>query len=299
MLSVQRRTVLVTGGNGFLGSHMVRRLAAGGYDVLLAKRSTSSTARIADLMPGLRAFDLDRTPPEDIFTKNRIDVVLHCATDYGLKQAPPSRVIDANLALPLKLLELAVENNTRVFFNTDTILDKRVSFYSLSKQQFREWLSVFSPRLVGINVALEHFFGPGDDATKFVSRMVADVVGGVDRIALTPGEQKRDFIYIDDAADAMMTIMERHSSMPNGFHSFDVGTGSKLSIREFMLLLARLAGNAKTRLDFGAIPYRENEAMETHVDLSGLKALGWSPQVSLEEGLNRTIKAERARVARS
>jgi nucleoside-diphosphate-sugar epimerase len=62
-----------------------------------------------------------------------------------------------------------------------------------------------------------------------------------------------------------------------------------------MSLLVRLADNKNTHLDFGAIPYRENEAMETHVDLSGLRALGWSSRIPLEEGLKRTIAAERAR----
>jgi nucleoside-diphosphate-sugar epimerase len=125
--------------------------------------------------------------------------------------------------------------------------------------------------------------------------MVADVVHGAEKIALTPGEQKRDFIFIDDAADAMMTIMDASSAMANGFHYFEVGSGTKLSIREFMSLLVRLADNKNTHLDFGAIPYRENEAMETHVDLSGLRALGWSSRIPLEEGLKRTIAAERAR----
>jgi CDP-paratose synthetase len=288
-------TVLVTGGTGFLGAHLVRRLVDDGRRVILAKRSASSTVRIADLAPRLTMFDLDRQPLEDIFMKYRVDLVLHCATDYGRKQTPPSQVIDANLVLPLKLLELAAEAKTRAFINTDTILDKRVSFYALSKQQFSEWLAAFSSRLTGINVALEHFFGPGDDATKFVSRMVSDVVAGVDRIELTPGEQKRDFIYIDDVVDAFMILIDRSAALPSGCHSFEIGTGRKTSIQEFMRLLSRLSGNTRTRLEFGAIPYRENEAMETNVDLSGLKALGWSARVPLEEGLRRTIENERVR----
>ena len=145
-------------------------------------------------------------------------------------------------------------------------------------------------------MALEHFFGPGDDATKFVSRMVTDSVAAVPRIALTPGQQKRDFIYIDDVVEAFAALIERSGEMPAGYHSYEVGTGRKTSIRDFMALLVRLAGNAGTHLDYGAIPYRENEVMETNVDLRGLQALGWSPKISLEEGLSRTIAAERARL---
>ena len=290
-------TVLTTGGTGFLGAHLVRRLLADGHDIVLAKRSTSSMARIGDLSGRLKTFDLDKNPLEDLFAKRRIDVVLHCATDYGRKETPRSRVIDANLLLPLRLLELAAEAKTRVFINTDTILDKRVSVYALSKHQFSDWLRTFSPQLAAINVALEHFFGPGDDATKFVSRMVTETVAAVPRIALTPGQQKRDFIYIDDVVSAFATLIERSAEMPNGYHSYEVGTSRKTSIRDFMALLVRLSGNTRTQLDFGAIAYRENEVMDTNVDLSGLRALGWSPKISLEEGLSRTIAAERARLA--
>jgi nucleoside-diphosphate-sugar epimerase len=288
-------TILATGGTGFLGSHLIRRLTADGHDVVLAKRSTSSMTRLGDLTRRLKIFDLDRNALEDIFAQHRIDVVLHCATDYGRKETPASQVIDANLVLPLRLLELAVEAKTRVFVNTDTILDKRVSVYALSKHQFSDWLKTFSPQLTAINVALEHFFGPGDDTTKFISRMVAETVAAVPRIALTPGQQKRDFIYIDDVVEAFSALIERGVGMPAGYHSYEVGTGRKTTIRDFMALLVRLSENSKTHLDFGAIPYRENEVMETNVDIRGLEALGWRPKVPLEEGLRRTIAAEQAR----
>jgi len=288
-------TVLATGGTGFLGAHLVRRLAADGHDVILAKRSTSSTERLGELAGSLSSFDLDLVPLEDIFAARRIDAVLHCATDYGRKETPASGVIDANLVLPLKLLELAVKSKTRVFINTDTILDKRVSVYALSKSQFCDWLKHFSPQLIAINVALEHFFGPGDDATKFVSRMVSDSLAGVPRIALTPGLQKRDFIYIDDVVSAFAALIEHAAAMPNGYHPYEVGTGRKTTIRDFMSLVVRLSGNTGTKLDFEAIPYRENEVMDTNVDLRGLTALGWAPEVPLEEGLRRTIAAESAR----
>src|ERR1700683_1801244 len=96
-----KSTILVTGGTGFLGSHLVRRLLADGHDVILAKRSTSPMARLSDLKGKLKTFDLDREAPEEIFARHRVDVVLHCATDYGRKETPASRVVGANLVLPL------------------------------------------------------------------------------------------------------------------------------------------------------------------------------------------------------
>jgi predicted glycosyltransferase involved in capsule biosynthesis len=71
--------------------------------------------------------------------------------------------------MPLQLLELGKKTRVNCFINTDTILDKRVSYYSLSKNQFREWLELYAKEMICLNVALEHFYGPYDDNTKFVS----------------------------------------------------------------------------------------------------------------------------------
>lgn len=288
---------MVTGATGYLGSHLTRRLRSAGHRLIVAKRSTSRIDRIADILPELETFDLDRGDLSALFARERLDLVLHCATDYGRKQLPPSRIIEANLVLPLRLLELSVESGVRTFVNTDTILDKRVSHYSLSKRQFSEWLSAFSVKMTGLNVSLEHFYGPGDDDTKFVSRMVSDIVAGVARIALTPGEQKRDFIYIDDVADAFMRLIHHADALGAGFHRFEVGSGRAIPIKELVTLIARLAGNATTRLDFGAVPYRDQEIMESRVDIAPLKKLGWAPRVALDDGIRRTIEAARAKVA--
>ena len=287
------RRILVTGATGFLGSHLARRLLGAGWDVVAAKRRTSPLARIQDLIGRVELVDIDTVQTESLFAGGRIDAVLHCATDYGRKEVSPPKIIEANLVLPLRLLEAASSSGAKVFVNTDTILDKRVSHYSLSKRQFADWLAVYSSKLAGINVALEHFYGPGDDPTKFVSRIVADIVGGAERIALTPGEQQRDFVYIDDVADAFMLLIERAEALGPGFHRYEVGSGRNISIKEFAGLAARLAGNRSTRLDFGAVAYRDNEVMESRVDIGALQALGWRPRVSLEEGLKRMIEAER------
>lgn len=278
----------------------MRALRADGHRVVLLKRSFSKTGRVRDLLEdhdGVRAWNIDETPLREAFLNDKIDVIAHFATDYGRKNVPPSVVIDANLALPLKLLELAREFSVGTFINTDTILDKRVSTYSLSKRQFAEWLEAFSEDVFGIGFVLEHFFGPGDDPTKFVSSMVAAMVRGEKSIDVTPGEQQRDFIFIDDVIDAFMTIFDRlddiRASLEGGrTKRFEVGGGEPVSIREFLLLLKRLSGADGTRLRFGALPYRENESMESHVDLSELHKLGWRRRVTLEDGLKRTLEAE-------
>ncbi len=269
-------------------------LIENGFRVVILKRSTSLLDRIKDLRGSLLAtYDADRHAYHDIFDDHPIDVIVHCATHYGRGDIPPGDLIEANLTLPLSLLRLGERKGARIFINTDTVLDKRVSTYSLSKKQLLEWLPLYSGNMVCCNVAIEHFFGSGDDPTKFVAKLIGEFLKGVDRIELTPGAQKRDFIYIDDVVSAFKAIVHESFKMRPGIYSFEVGTGRTTSIRDFARLVRDLSGNTRTRLDFGAIPYRKNEIMESKVNTRALRKLGWRPMVALEAGLRRTIELMR------
>jgi CDP-paratose synthetase len=288
------QAILMTGGTGFLGSCLLKRLVQEERPVVLLKRSFSDTSRIKAALPSIVTYDLDKTPLEEVFARHRFQAVLHCATHYGRKEAEPLAVIEANLILPLRLLKLAVDQGTSVFINTDTVLDKRVNNYSLSKAQFFDWMSTYASKLTCINVALEHFYGPGDDSSKFVSYVIREILGQSASLALTPGEQKRDFIYIDDVVEAFLTILRQKFPPAREAFKFEVGTDRNIPIRDFVEQVKRLAGNKATTLRFGDLPYRTNEVMESHVDIRALKELGWTSKVSLEEGLLRTIEFERS-----
>lgn len=291
--------ILMTGATGFLGSKLLARLASEPekYQVTVLKRSTSDTWRIASLLSRLDSYDLDRTPITDVFGTVAFDAILHCATDYGRKPVPRSEMIEANLLLPLRLLEAGIDHGVRTFISTDTMLDKNVSDYTLSKRQFREWLQNLSTRIVGINMVLEHFYGPGDDATKFVSNILRALINRETAILLTPGLQRRDFIYVDDVVDAFLCVMQALEGETGGYFDFEVGSGESVSIEEFVTLAKGICGNEATRLEFGALPYRLNEPMEVTVDVGKLHALGWRARYGLREGLLHTVQFEKARLA--
>jgi CDP-paratose synthetase len=290
---MKHETILLTGGTGFLGSYILKNLVDKGYHVILVKRSFSNLIRIKEYQNRIRSYDSDIVPLETIFRENSIDKILHCATNYGRGENDPLQIIEANLLLPLKLIELGKKNKVKCFINTDTILDKQINYYSLSKKQFKDWLHAYKNDLVCINVALEHFFGPGDDRTKFVSYIVHELVNNVDMINLTPGNQKRDFIYIDDTVDAFMKIVESFDKKNNGYYEFEVGSNNTISIKEFVELAKRLSGNDRTVLNFGAVPYRENEIMDCNADISEISKLGWKCNIKLENGLKMMIEAEK------
>lgn len=285
--------ILLTGATGFLGSNLLARLIEDGHLVTILARNTSSFQRISSVIEGVTVHTIGDVSFRDLFNSSKIEAIIHCATNYGRGEIDPSELLDANLIMPLQLLQAGYDSGVRCFVNTDTILDKGVSDYALSKSQFREWLGKYSQKMVCVNIALEHFYGPHDDPTKFVSFIVRQLLDNVDSINLTLGEQKRDFIYIDDIVSAFLLIIDNCTSLKSGYLDYEIGTGVTTTIRDFVELTKQTACNIQTQLNFGAIPYRENEAMETAVNTAAIRALGWTPRTSLADGLSKMIIQER------
>lgn len=293
-----KKLILMTGITGYLGGQVARRLVQNQrYRLIALVRKTSCLENIADIVDHCSICFLEEINWSEFFERHKVDGIIHCATNYGRNSVKRMDILEANLLLPLRLLELGAANGVQVFINTDTMLDKCVSDYSLSKNQFRDWLEVFSRDIYCINIALEHFFGPGDNPTKFVSYLMRQLMDDVESIDLTYGEQCRDFIYIQDVVDALDRIIE--STMKNlgvkGFEEYQVGSGKSIPIRDFVVLMKNVVGNTKTKLNFGAISYRRNEAMVVNVDITKLQKLGWNPKVPLEEALRRTFHQEKGK----
>lgn len=287
---LDQETILITGATGYLGSNLTRKIVEeSGYTVIALKRSFSNTHRLDDIASQIQWYNIDEVSLGDVFLQHEVNIVLHCATDYGRKEVNPLQIIEANLVLPLRLLELAYHNNVPIFINTDTMLDKRVSHYSLSKKQFREWMVGYEKTMVLINMVLSHFYGPCDDPTKFVSFIKQQLEDGVPSIPLTKGEQVRDFVYIDDVTEAFMVVLRALGTYTSGLYDLQVCGGAHVSIKELVITLKEMMGNTSTVLDFGALPYREFEVMDEQGDNTALTALGWQAQYGLKEGLTRLI----------
>jgi len=285
--------ILLTGGTGFLGSNILRRLLGLGHELFCIKRETSSLERVKIFKHKIKWFNVETSDFDEIISSYKIEGIIHCATDYGRKQFDPIQTIETNLILPLKLLHAAASNNVLVFINTDTVLDKRVDTYSLSKRQFSEWLEKYSNDIITVNVALEHFYGPFDNDSKFVSYVIRKMLGNEDSIDFTLGLQKRNFVYIEDVIDAFIVLLNNINKLDNSFHNFEVGTEDSVTIKDFVGLVKKLCNNNTTDLNFGAINYRENEVMNTNTNTDKLKSLGWFPRFSLEDGLKNTIDLEK------
>ena len=136
-------------------------------------------------------------------------------------------------------------------------------------------------------------YGPMDDKTKFVPWIIGQFEQQVDEIKLTKGEQLRDFIYIDDIVSAYLIALEKTLQLQR-FNEFDIGTGKLIIVRTFVeslkLAYEKQYGVCETKLNFGALSYRNGEMMSTEVDNSGIIQLGWSAKTLLADGINKVIR---------
>ena len=290
--------ILLTGPGGFLGSALARFWLGCGHHLSLLARPSSSLDRLVDLPAAVNV--LRASAPDEItaFVREAMpDAIVHTACCYGRKGESVLDVMDANMRLGIILLQAVLENRSlegmspTLFMNTGTVLAPGVSLYALSKTQFSAWgaeIAAFSPqRLRFIDIRLQQMYGPGDDRSKFITHVIEACRQNEPYLALTKGDQLRDFIHIDDVVQAYDVILQGRDQF-SASDAIDVGSGDAVTVRNFVELAKQVAG-AETILNFGAVPYRVNEAMLCVADTTRLRSLGWLPTVPLADGLRRLI----------
>ena len=100
--------------------------------------------------------------------------------------------------------------------------------------------------------------------------------------------QKRDFIYIDDVVDAFLTLINHKTS--STYKEIGIGTGISITLKEFLESFKRIS-KSNTSLNFSLVPYREGEIMESIADNNMLINMGWTPKVSIAQGLELIHKS--------
>lgn len=284
--------ILLTGATGFLGRYLLEALINNKYEVVILKRSTSDTSGINHLIDNVVCYDLDLQSLEVAFEKHSIDGVIHTACDYGKSSKSIFQITENNLMFGLKLLDACLKYNVSFFVNTDTILPRELNEYSLSKKQFVDWLKFKSSEILVVNFRLEYIYGKSDDKTKMIPMFLSKLKQKISEIDLTKGDQKRDFVFIDDAVAAILIVLNRVSKF-DGFVEFDVGTGDSVELKYFLeqikLEFENAFGVTGTKLGFGNLPYRENEMMNVELDNSALLYLGWSPKIKLQDGIRKIL----------
>jgi CDP-abequose synthase len=270
--------VIVTGASGFIGKQVTKSLLMDGFRVYAITRHTSQPYELPDLVWTSWESYLEVISPD-----HEVFAVVNLATTYGNGNESWSEILKCNVTQPLEIFRYAMRLGAKKIISAD-------SFFGKSKYDYQHLLSYINSKnklvdstkklisnkdVTFINLRLEHVFGANDGPNKFVTKLIKDFQSEKNKIALTDGMQKRDFIYIYDVVGAFMSVMKH--VFPAGFTEYEVGTGNSIELKLFCLALADAFRVSADTLYFGALDHRPNEIMDSSADTESLISIGWTP----------------------
>ena len=290
-----KKKILITGINGFLGSHLAKHLKSN-FEIIGLGRSLTNLYKIES--DNFKVYTTNENSLESIFEENNLYAVLHVATVYRKKNEPIFDLLNVNINLPVQLLELSNKNNVSIFLNTDSFFNNSkysysyLADYTLSKKHSLEWLELLSDSssCKVVNMKDFHMYGEGDSPSKFIPFVINKIKNNESNLDLTPGLQTRDFIYVQDVVSAFEHVINSFDNLIQ-YQEFQVGTGSSCTIKDLVIAIKDIT-NSSTNLNFGGLAYRDGEIMESKVEDFGLKKIGWHSKYTLNEGLKKCIENE-------
>jgi UDP-glucose 4-epimerase len=309
--------ILVTGGAGFIGSHVVDAYVAAGHEVaILDNFSTGNEANVNQAAEVYRVDLRDQAAVEKAVASFRPEIVNHHAAQSEVPKSVADPGLDAhiNIVGGLNLLKASVDHKVRkiIFISTGGALYgepdvvpadedhpvRPLSPYGTSKFSFELYLATFK-RTFGLEFTVLRYaniYGPRQDfyaeegrvVAIFASRMLEGKPVTVDG----DGEQSRDMLHVGDAATANLAALERGDG-----EIFHISTGVPISVNELFRKLAFLT-NYKSAPNHG--PRRKGDVYRIALDNSRARGgLDWEPRVSLEEGLSLTVDYFREQVSQA
>jgi UDP-glucose 4-epimerase len=299
--------IVVTGGAGFIGSHVADGFIAAGHEV--AVLDTLATGDRAKVNPRARFYQLDvrdRQGVAAMFAEFRPELVDHHAAQAEVPKSVADPVFDAevNVLGGLNLLRAALDHGVRkvVFASTGGALygdPERVpcdeehpirplSPYGTSKYCFEQYLGTFR-RTFGLDFTVLRYanvYGPRQDFLSEEGRVVAifasRMLRGQPVTVDGDGEQSRDMVFVSDVVAANLAALEHGSGA-----AFNVGTGRAVTINQIFDRLRHLTGY---QLEPRHGPARRGDVYRIALDCAKAeRELGWRAAVGLEEGLRRTV----------
>jgi len=298
--------VLVTGGAGFIGSHLVDRLVQEGNEVVVIDNLSTGKRKQVNKKAQFYKMDIRSKRIERVFRKERPLIVVHLAAQMNVRLSTEDPVFDAevNILGTINLLEHAVKNGVRkvsfassggavygeqeVFPAAESHRTDPLSPYGISKLAGEKYLAYYT-NTTGLRHAIMRFgnvYGPRQEpegeagVIAIFSKLMLD--GGQPIINGT-GKQTRDFVYVDDVVESLMVTLDEDIQ-----GIFNVGTGQEATVNECYGIIKELTNSSCKDL-YGAA--KKGEQFRSVVDARKLReGFDWEPQVSLAEGLKMTVE---------
>lgn len=284
--------ILVTGGNGFVGGHLVKKLTADGHEVVVLDNFSSSQQQATNDIKDVQVIKGDIRDKSDVTRALKgCEAVFHLAALVNLREADDESDYDTNFLGAKNVFELAKKQDAKVIFTSSAAVYgnatlckedmecRPISQYGRSKLKAENFLRKEMPDAF-ITRAF-NIYGPGGKgAINIFCRNVPDykpvkIFGN--------GMQTRDYVYVQDVVDALLFGLDNSGT-------YNVGTGYEASLLDVLDIIHAIT-KAKPQYKF-ELP-NEKEIKRSRADIMKIKKeLGWSPKVDLREGILLTLKAE-------
>ncbi len=309
------KTALVTGGAGFIGSHVVDALIKRHIKVFVI--DDLSTGKKANLNPNAtfyKASILDARLPK-LVAKLKPDVVFHLAAQIDVRKSVenPAGDADINIVGTLRLAHAAALAGTKKFIFTssggamysddvrppfsEAVHADPISPYGIAKHAGEMYLA-FEHRmhkLPYVVLRLANAYGPRQSLSGgyagVISKFSQTMIAGKPCVITGTGRQTRDYVYVGDVVRAQMLAMEKSAT-----GIFHVGTGVETNVLSLFKKINKLTGAGQKE---SFIPAFAGEVMRSALDSSkAAKELGWKPEVKLDDGLAKTVEWFKKNAAR-
>ncbi len=306
------KRVLVTGGAGFIGSHVAEAYLRQGDEVTVLDSLVHG--RRENVPHGAEFFELDIRDPQAgaLIRERRFDVINHHAAQMDVRVSVSDPRFDASVNVDglLNLLEAAREAQVgRVLFvssggvvygepeqrpTPETAPKLPESPYGVTKLAGEQYLYYYH-RVHGMEYAALRYsnvYGPRQDPhgeAGVVAIFSTRLIGGESLTVFGDGEQTRDYVYVGDvvAANLLLTGAELPRARSLDDRGFNVGTGKETSVNELAAVLMRASGRD---VPVQRAPARAGELRHSSLDTGRLRSLGWTPRMGLEAGLRTTYE---------
>ena len=293
--------LLVIGGTGFIGHHLLTAAILRGWEITSVSLNPPTEIRFVDAVEYIH-FDLNDLSLVNKYLNEDFDYVVNLGgyIDHKLFMEGGRTLIDTHFSALQNLLEVLPRHRLKRFVQIgssdeygnasppqhEDLREQSISPYSLAKTASTHFLQMLHRTETFPAVTLRLFltYGPGQDSSRFLPQIIRGCLD--DAIFPTsPGEQLRDFCYVDDTVRAILHALT-HPEVDGNV--FNVASGEGVAIRTMIKKVCQLTGTGKPR--FGEVPYRTGENMTLYGNISKTKSiLSWEPLIPLDDGLKHTI----------
>jgi UDP-glucose 4-epimerase len=314
--------VLVTGGAGFIGGHLAHGLVAAGHDVTVLDNLTTGTRdNVPESAVFVEADVRDRNAVLAAFAAGRFDAVCHIAGQASIRVSfsTPEDDLATNVLGTLNVVHACLEHRVPrlVYASSMTAYGEPpvvptpedvacvpVSYYGVTKLAGERYVQITGARTdVALDVTslrMFNVYGERQSIDNPYQGVLAIFVGNLLRgepITIHgDGEQTRDFVYVGDVVDAWLRVLGDPGSYGR---VLNVGSGRETSVNELAAAVTAAFGERAAGRELRRAEAQLGDQRRSAADTTALRALGWAPATSLEEGLGRTVEWARSDGPRS